>query len=38
MTIKIVMDLYNYNDSIDSLYQSPLLFGNLLNGSENNYI
>ena len=33
MIIKTVMDLYNYNDSIDSLYQSPLLFCDLLNVS-----
>ena len=33
MIIKTVMDLYNYNDSIDSIYQSPFLFGDLLNGS-----
>jgi hypothetical protein len=30
MNIKIVMDLYNYNDYIDSIYQSPLLFHDLL--------
>ena len=33
MTIKTVMDLYNYNDYIDSINQSPFFFLDLLNES-----
>ena len=36
MTIKTVMDLYNYNDYIDSINQSPFFFLDLLNESAMN--
>ena len=36
MSIKTVMDLYNYNDYIDSMNQSPFFFLDLLNESAMN--